>query len=205
MDTSGIVIFALTEQALKQLHSDFRDRDRIKKTYQALLCGHLEVSEGEIDLPLERDPIRPPFMRISLPDRPLEVSRAHESFAKYLDKAPKPSLTEFRVLSREYLEGVPVTRVELYPKTGRTHQLRVHCAALGHSIIGDDIYGLGGDGSPDGGLMHEQRNVFWDRASRLHQEQLLHQRPNLCLHAEQLCIYHPFSRAPMSFRANPSF
>ena len=209
MDTSGIAVFALTELALKKLHQDFRERDnRVKKTYQALVCGHITASEGEIDLPLERDPTRPPFMRVALEGgRGEEENRAFGAFAKHIDKAPKPSLTEFRVLSRDYLQGkYPVTRVELTPFTGRTHQLRVHCAAIGHPIFGDDIYGVGGEGSLDGGLLEAQQELFVDRASlELQQDLLRDVNLNLCLHAERLCIYHPFSGAPMVFQAQPNF
>ena len=210
MDTSGVVIYALTESALKRLHQDFRERDnRVKKTYEALVCGHLLVSEGEIDLPLERDPTRPPFMRVSLGEgrQGDEENRFFGAFAKHIDKAPKPSLTEFRVLSRHYLKGTyPVTRVELKPFTGRTHQLRVHCAAIGHPILGDDIYGIGGEGSLDGGLLKQQQLLFGDRAPRALQRDILLKVPtNLCLHSKQLCIYHPFSGAPMVFEAQPNF
>ena len=210
MDTSGVVVYALTESALKRLHQDFRERDnRVKKTYEALVCGHLSVSEGEIDLPLERDPTRPPFMRVSLGEgrQGDEENRSFGAFAKHIDKAPKPSLTECRVLSRHYLKGVyPVTRVELKPWTGRTHQLRVHCAAIGHPILGDDIYGLGGEGSLDGGLLEPQQLLFGDRATLALQNDILRNVPtNLCLHSKQLCIYHPFSGAPMVFEALPNF
>ena len=220
MDTSGVVVYALTEQALRRLHTDFRDR-RVKKTYHALVCGHVKASEGEIDLPLERDPTRPPFMRVHLPERHQQrqhdgVAAAAEdstrpvngSFRKFIDQAPKASLTEFRVVSREYIIGsdddkelLPVTRLELTPHTGRTHQLRVHCAALGHPIIGDDIYGFGGEGSMDAGLTERQLKFFDDRASVQLQDGIFRQDKRLCLHAQQLCINHPFSGAPMIFEA----
>eukprot|EP00547_Thalassionema_nitzschioides_P006031 CAMPEP_0194205324 /NCGR_PEP_ID=MMETSP0156-20130528/4631_1 /TAXON_ID=33649 /ORGANISM="Thalassionema nitzschioides, Strain L26-B" /LENGTH=389 /DNA_ID=CAMNT_0038931571 /DNA_START=103 /DNA_END=1272 /DNA_ORIENTATION=+ len=211
MDTSGIVVFALTEVALKQLHADFRDRVEVQKTYHALLCGHISsVGEGEIDLPLERDPIRPPFMRVALEEggRPTgeNNNKIVGSFQKEINKAPKPSLTTFRVLSREVLEGEPVTRVELKPYTGRTHQLRVHCAAIGHPIVGDDIYGLGGEGSLDAGLRLSQIDLFADRAPIELQQRIIDKiDKNLCLHAAQLNIRHPISRAPMVFKVNPNF
>jgi len=208
MDTSGIVCFAQTEHALKQLHQDFRDRERVQKTYEALVCGHVFASEGEIDLPLERDPTRPPFMRVSIEGgRDDEENRAFTAFAKEIDKAPKPSLTSFRVLSREYLAGnLPVTRMELKPYTGRTHQLRVHCAAIGHAIVGDDIYGYGGEGSMNGGLLSNQRDLFADRASVDLQEKLfLETKMNLCLHARRLCMHHPLTAAPMILEVEPNF
>lgn len=118
-----------------------------------------------------------------------------EAFARHIHKAPKPSLTEFRVLSREYWNGTyPVTRVEHKPLTGRTHQLRVHCAAIGHPIIEDDNYGLGG-GSSDGGNLTDQTVLFKNRAPLdLQQVVLKEVNLNLCLHAMHL--------SPIHWRAN---
>jgi 23S rRNA-/tRNA-specific pseudouridylate synthase len=215
MDTSGIVVFALTEQSLSILHDDFR-KGRVQKTYQALLCGHVHSEEMEIDLSLERDPFSPPFMRVARqrPSSPNEESRAIYATAsctstnttatansrKFLNQAPKPSLTEVRVISYEFLNGVPVTRVQLRPHTGRTHQLRVHCAAIGHSIVGDTIYGYNGDGAPNGGLENNVQGCSTNVQQRLYELG----RP-LCLHAQQLCIHHPRTRAPMIFQADAAF
>jgi 23S rRNA-/tRNA-specific pseudouridylate synthase len=200
MDTSGVVLFALTEQSLSTLHDDFR-KGRVWKTYQALLCGHVDWDELEIDLPLERDPLRPPFMRVAQPKREASVYTTNTSTAihKFLRQAPKPSWTEVRVISYEFVERVPVTRVQLRPHTGRTHQLRVHCAAIGHPIVGDDIYGYNGEGAPNGGIENVQ-------GCSKYVQQILHElgRP-LCLHAQQLCIHHPRTGAPMIFQADAAF
>jgi 23S rRNA-/tRNA-specific pseudouridylate synthase len=130
-----------------------------------------------------------------------------EAFAKHIHKAPKSSLTESRVLSQEFWNGTyPVTRVEHKPLTGRTHQLRVHCAAIGQPIIEDDIYGLGGEGSFDGGLRTAQTSLFKNRAPLDLQQDILREvKLNLCLHSKQLCIYHPYSGAPMVFEAKTNF
>jgi tRNA pseudouridine32 synthase/23S rRNA pseudouridine746 synthase len=207
MDTSGIIVYALTEIALKQLHEDFRQR-RVKKSYQALLCGHLlAASEIEVDVGLERDPFHPPFMRVAQSRGEILDSIVHPSFQKYILQAPKPSLTEVVVRSLEYLrdeEGMrlPVTRVELTPHTGRTHQLRVHTAALGYPIIGDDIYGYLGEG--DCGIDHSILDkIDPDRCAvnrRIHNLEI-----PLCLHAERLSFLHPLTRAPMSFQCEAPF
>ena len=216
MDTSGIVVFALTGQAAKKLHDDFRCRV-VHKTYHALVCGHLTAAaEGEIDLDLERDPSNPPFMRvathqptsISSVDEPPPPPLHHPYYQKLIDQAPKPSFTSFRVLSREYLRGCPVTRLELTPRTGRTHQLRVHCAAIGHAIVGDPIYGYGGQGAPHGGLVGEQLEAFVDRAPTKVQQDLAQNLSGglpLCLHAQQLCLHHPHTQSPMIFSAASNF
>ena len=126
-----------------------------------------------------------------------------------INKAAKPSWTTLEVLSWEYLGPHPVTRVCLTPHTGRTHQLRVHCAALGHAIVGDDIYGYQGEGQFCGGSPGLVESLD-PSLLQLHQDlhHWLKDRPlpqELCLHAEQLSIYHPITGAPMMFRADPLF
>jgi tRNA pseudouridine32 synthase/23S rRNA pseudouridine746 synthase len=200
MATSGILIYALSVEALSILHSDFKDR-RVQKTYEALVLhenspvlssSKMPIAEGEIDVDLERDPYNPPFMRIARPKKDHEdVDDKEEtniqvgkigSTHKFYTQAPKESLTTWTVLSRESYNGRDVSRLELRPWTGRTHQLRVHCAqALGAPIVGDDIYG-------DGSTSMEETT-----------------QSALCLHARQLCIYHPISGAPMIFEADPPF
>jgi tRNA pseudouridine32 synthase / 23S rRNA pseudouridine746 synthase len=179
----------------------------------------VNVSELDLDLDLERDPHHPPFMRIAEPRSDDEIEphdfRVHSGFQKMIHKAAKPSWTTVEVLRWEYLGGFPVTRVQLTPHTGRTHQLRVHCAALGHAIVGDDIYGYQGEGQFGGGspalvetldpqLVELHRNLYqW-----LVRENHNHHSPlpqDLCLHARRLTIYHPITGAPMMFQADPLF
>lgn len=223
MDTSGILVYALSKEAVSKLHEDFRDR-RVSKRYQALVVGHVApVSETEIALDLERDPYHPPFMRIAEPrslrqtDEILEnlPPQVHAGFSKMIDKAAKPSLTTLEVMGWEYLgddgdHRFPVTRVRLTPHTGRTHQLRVHCAALGHAIVGDDIYGYGGEGQFCGGSSPGLLESLDPALLRLHQDlyewlQGNESASDLCLHAEQLSVYHPITGSPMVFSADPLF
>jgi 23S rRNA-/tRNA-specific pseudouridylate synthase len=156
----------------------------------------------EIDLALERDPHHPPFMRVAQPKDMHAINRDVPAVSKFINQAPKPSLTELRVLSWETLgdDYLPVTRLELRPHTGRTHQTQVHCAAAGHPIIGDDIYGYNGEGAANGGLVLQQSGSDMNIERRLCEMN----RP-LCLHAGQLCIHHPRTKAPMIFEADPSF
>jgi tRNA pseudouridine32 synthase/23S rRNA pseudouridine746 synthase len=188
MATSGILVYALSKEALQKLHVTFRDR-KVKKIYQALVEGHLDVGgaiEGEIDVALERDPTNPPYMRIAKPreEVPTESSNDDDGSQppkvhKFWREAPKPSKTTWSVLGYERDgEGNPLTRVALTPHTGRTHQLRVHTSSvLGTPIVGDDIYGSG----------NHPPNA------------------NLCLHAHRLCLHHPITGAPMVFEADPPF
>jgi len=114
MDTSGVMVFAKTAQAQRELNWQFERRSAVK-TYLAEVTGHIAAS-GTVDLPLMRD----------WPNRPLQK----------VDPEGKPSQTDWRVLAHKDNSSL----VELTPKTGRSHQLRVHMAAIGHAILGDVFY-----------------------------------------------------------------
>jgi tRNA pseudouridine32 synthase/23S rRNA pseudouridine746 synthase len=119
LDTSGVIIFALTQQAQAHLGKQFETR-KVQKRYVALVAGHPEAPKGRIDLPLIVD----------WPNRPRQMV-CHET--------GKPAQTDWKVL-RDEGEN---TRVALKPLTGRSHQLRVHMLALGHPILGDPLYATG--------------------------------------------------------------
>ncbi len=142
METSGLMVFALSRPAHAKLSRQFEQR-KTGKGYSALLAGEVEGDEGEVDLPLIVD----------WPNRP----RQHVNF-----ELGKPARTLWRVIARE----AGRTRVELRPLTGRTHQLRVHAAAarsaggLGAPILGDLLYG---DSSSAPRLMlHASHLAFWE-------------------------------------------
>lgn len=114
--TSGVMICAKTLAALKHLQKQFSAR-KVRKTYYAVIAGTMPHDHAIIDMPLSRNPKRP------------------QTF--HVDRNGKPAQTEYwvRELGRRY------SLIELQPMTGRTHQLRVHLAQLGHPIIGDNLYG----------------------------------------------------------------
>lgn len=117
MATSGLMVFARGAEMQRRLSQMFRER-LVEKRYVAVVAGRMQAA-GEIDLPLGSD----------WADRP----RQKVDFA-----AGKPSLTRYRLLAHD--AGTDTSRVELQPVTGRTHQLRVHLAAIGHPITGDALY-----------------------------------------------------------------
>lgn len=117
-DTSGILLFAKTDAAHQYFQNLFATR-KIKKTYYAVVYGGNLPAEGTIDSPIGRDPRDRKKMRVA----PENVGRK--------------SLTHFRVL--ENREATALVEVDL--ATGRTHQIRVHFAAIGHPVVGDPIYG----------------------------------------------------------------
>lgn len=150
MDTSGLMLVAKHKTAHYRLQKQFRDRE-IHKTYVAVLDGEpLPIGEeGRIALPLSPDLMHRPFQK---------VDKAHG----------KPAVTLYRVVGEHV--------VELHPLTGRTHQLRVHCAhaeGLGCPIKGDNLYGR--------------------RANRLH------------LHAARIAFAHPMSGKEMVFERKPEW
>lgn len=121
-DTFGIVLLAKNSHVHSLLQSS-----AIQKTYHALVIGAPERDSGIIDAPIARRPL--------------------PSLLRYIGSEGKPSLTEYRVLQR--LEGY--TKLALRPVTGRTHQLRLHCAYMGFPILGDPQYG-----NDDSGAMAER-------------------------------------------------
>lgn len=117
-DTAGCLVLGRTKPALAALGRLFAE-GRVGKTYWAVVQGGPEVEEGLIDLPLAK------------------VSSRERGWRMRPDPAGLPAVTRFRVLGR----GAGTTWLELSPQTGRTHQLRVHCAASGYPILGDALYG----------------------------------------------------------------
>ena len=150
-DTSGILVFALSRWGQKSISRQFQER-QTEKRYQAIIAGTL-LGEGTVDVPVVYDPAHPP-LHIADP--------THN----------KPALTHYKVIENFQIQGQPVTRVELTPITGRSHQLRVHMQYLGHPIVGDTLY------------------------ATTEQQQLM---PRLCLHAAQLSFHHPETQEPVQF------
>ena len=118
-DTSGVMVFALTPHAQRHLGLQFEKR-QTKKTYVARVWGEMAEKTGTVELPLIVD----------WPNRPKQMVD---------HKNGKPAVTDWRVVRIANGE----TRVRLMPKTGRSHQLRVHMQALGHPILGDPFYASG--------------------------------------------------------------
>ncbi|HGH3371345.1 TPA: RluA family pseudouridine synthase [Kluyvera cryocrescens] len=161
--TSGLMVIARNKAINAALCQQFSQRT-VKKGYSALLCGHLDDDEGLIDASIAKDPALFPRMAICA-------------------ISGKPARSRYQVLERVYqtLENgakLPLTRVQLTPETGRTHQLRIHCQYLGHPILGCDLYG---------GLLLPGTQ----------------QTPRLMLHANELNFVHPVSGNPVTAR-NPS-
>lgn len=157
LSTSGVVVFALRRKAERELKRQFAER-LVKKRYLAVVSGFLSSDEGIITLPLRADPLNPP--------------------TQHVHPEGKAAETAYRVLQRSCKPGIEQTLVELKPVTGRSHQLRVHMAALGHPIIGDAFY------AP---------------------QSIQQAAPRLLLHAAELDLFQPYSQQPLNFKADTDF
>ena len=203
MDTSGLVVFAKTMEAVRGMNTIFRTR-QIERKYEALVCGHVERDEGLINLPLMRDYEFPPFMRISTNEHQRVLATlSPDEVGKKLLETPKESLTKYQVLAREEYgsNGLPVTRIALTSISGRTHQLNVHLAAIGHPIVGDGTYGINGDAAMNGGLTDAELETLvgsgtTQRADVTLQEQLADAAKDkpACIHAKSLKFRHPVTK-----------
>jgi len=116
-DTSGLMVVAKNEPAQRYLQRQFK-RGEVKKVYLALVEGHLKPAQGVIEAPIGRDPRQRKRMAVL--------------------HGGREAVTGYRV--RRHLDGY--TLVEAMPRTGRTHQVRLHLAFLGHPVVGDPIYGF---------------------------------------------------------------
>jgi len=153
MDTSGVMVFAANRNAQKHIGLQFQKR-QLKKRYEALVWG-APPDEGLAEWPLIVD----------WPNRPLQ---------KVCHETGKPAETKWHVLER----GDDHARVSLEPKTGRSHQLRVHMDTLGHPILGDRFYATG---------------------------EALAARPRLCLHAAEISLRHPTGGEWITFNSPVPF
>jgi 23S rRNA pseudouridine1911/1915/1917 synthase len=117
-ETSGVMVVAKTDQAHRTLAGQFKQHS-ITRVYEALTWGAVRKSEGVVELAIGRD------------------TKERKKFSARTAN-PKASATVYKVVQRF---GKLATQVELFPRTGRTHQIRVHLAALGHPVLGDSTYG----------------------------------------------------------------
>ena len=155
-DTSGVIVLALDADSHRELSRQFHDRET-EKTYFAVVNGTVLGEEGIIDAPLRKDMEHPP--------------------RHLVDHAQgKPAQTRWQVRARE--EKPARTMLRFTPRTGRTHQLRIHACVLGHPILGDDLYA-----PPD----------------------IVSQADRLMLHATELVISHPRSGQRLSLTAPVPF
>jgi tRNA pseudouridine32 synthase/23S rRNA pseudouridine746 synthase len=153
-DTSGLIVMALSATAQRELSRQFAERT-VEKRYVAVVFGCPPASAGTIDLPMRKDFDRPPRHKID----PVDGRPAH---------------TAWRLIER----SVDRSRLEVEPLTGRSHQIRLHLEALGHPILGDNLYA------------HDEARAM---------------SPRLLLHAARLSVTHPASGDRVAWTAECPF
>jgi 23S rRNA pseudouridine1911/1915/1917 synthase len=151
-ETSGVTVFGKTPEATSALAAQFRE-GRVEKVYLAVTGPGLEAS-GEVDLPIGRDPSHPGRQRAQ------KGAMGKKAFTRFERLTAQPHFCVVR----------------LFPKTGRTHQLRAHLTALGFPILGDRLY----RGAPVAGAL---------------------EAPRCLLHARSLTLVHPTTQAKLTFEA----
>ena len=129
-DTFGIVLLAKNAH-IHALLNELHTAGKLQKTYHALVCGAPPAKDGVIDAPIARRPL--------------------PSLLRYVNQEGKPSVTRYRILEQKE----DYSRLELRPITGRTHQLRVHCAHIGCPILGDPQYG-----SPESQAFSQKMDLY---------------------------------------------
>lgn len=153
-DTSGLLIVAKNDKAHINMSEQIKDR-KVKKTYIALVRGTISENEATINMSIARS------------------TRDRKKMAA--SKNGKEAITHFKVLNRYTTSKANYTLLEINLETGRTHQIRVHMAEIGHPVIGDTVYS---NGKNEFGVVGQ------------------------CLHAKKLEFTHPITKKEMSLEAN---
>jgi len=150
LDTSGVMVIALTPDAMRVTSAMFEER-KIRKTYVALVAGHLHDDHGFVEFPIGKvyNTINEfNEFRCHIPQPTQGISAANVSTSNavdFVENSLRHAKTEWRICKRFTITAsdgkeAKYTRIELKPHTGRGHQLRLHMAALGHPILGDDLH-----------------------------------------------------------------
>jgi len=156
-ETSGILLIAKTKDAFHELQRQFKERI-VEKTYVALVHGEVRPLEGKIEAEVGRLPWRRDRFGV-LP-------------------GGRDSLTYYKVIASYILQNTSYSLVEFYPKTGRTHQFRIHAKYIGHPIVGDEFYA---------GRKTARKDRKWC--------------PRLFLHAKGIRFLHPGTKKEMEFES----
>lgn len=157
-ETSGLLVVAKTIKAFENLQSQFKER-KVAKTYIALAHGEILPSEGKIEASVGRLPWRRQRFGV-LP-------------------GGREAVTNYKVIKTLENDSEKFSLVELYPKTGRTHQIRIHLKFIGHPIVGDNFYA---------GRKTSRDDRKWC--------------PRLFLHAKSISFFHPESGETVKFESN---
>lgn len=163
-DTSGVLVVAKNSRAMHHLTAQFKSRE-VRKLYLALVYGNPRVDKGRVDRPIGRHPVDRKVMSV-------------------MTRTPRSALTHWRV--REQFAGACLLELDI--RTGRTHQIRVHCKTMGHPVIGDAVYGNRGEKKRLAEASEEMRRAVMALDRQM-------------LHAWRLWFTHPVSGERMTVQA----
>ena len=164
-DTSGVMVVAKTSQSMHHLADQFKFR-RVRKHYLALVYGVPATESGSIDLPIGRHPQDRKKMSV-------------------VTRTPRAALTNWRIMER--FSGACLLQLDI--RTGRTHQIRVHCSATDHPVIGDPVYSRRGDIKRLAQAVPDMEGIVRPIKRQM-------------LHAWKLRIYHPTEERVITFKAS---
>lgn len=162
-DTSGLLVVAKNDDAHLRLAEQLKGH-HIRRTYYAVAIGNFKEDRGTVDAPIGRHP----------------TDRKRMAVIRNADLRSREAITHWEVLARGVGNGQAFTLLKCELETGRTHQIRVHMASIGHPLLGDPIYG--------------GTNTKFE----VHHKSLVHGQ---CLHAKELTFTHPHTQATVAFTA----
>jgi len=157
-ETSGLLIVAKTEAAFRELQRQFKERE-VSKTYKTLVHGKLSLKEGTVEVPVGRLPWR------------------RDRFG--IIAGGRDSKTDYRLINLFKKDKDYFSLVECFPKTGRTHQIRIHMKHINHPVVGDSFYA---------GRKTSRNDREWC--------------PRLFLHAEKISFLHPIFAKRIEFKSD---
>lgn len=184
-ETSGVLLWAKNPGVQAELLRQFRERV-VEKTYECLVHGVVAVEAGEVTAPIDRSTFNRQRFAVTMAGRPAVtdyrvVARYQLDFDRFITAARQARLFAGRPatqLKAHLTDYIDYTYLRCQPKTGRTHQIRVHCQHIGHPLVGDELYQ---------GRKRIKLDEIWC--------------PRHFLHATSLTLQHPRTHDPVSFAA----